>query len=228
MRKALAALSGHSRRNPLFVLGFLVIAAVLAYQAAGYVIKDDLVGRSYIGRLSVYYETLSPSSSASELTNRARDYPIQNFLYAFDYPRWPYGYGIGTTSLGVQYVSRIFHEKSTIGGVESGFGALVVEMGIGGLILWLVMAVSIVIAAWRVVRKLKGSPWIPLAFIIMWYAFLLLLPMTFGGMQAYQDFILNAYLWLLLGILFRLPHIALSPQFAATPSAAQTPRAWVR
>ena len=186
------------------------------------------VPEALMGRLSVYYETLSPSSSASELTNRARDYPIQNFLYAFDYPRWPYGYGIGTTSLGVQYVSRIFHEKNTIGGVESGFGALVVEMGIGGLALWLVMAFSILIAAWRVVRKLRGSPWFPLAFIIMWYAFLLLLPMTFAGMQAYQDFILNAYLWLLLGILFRLPSIALSSQFAITAPSSQMPRAWVR
>ena len=51
--------------------------------------------------------------------------------------------------------------------------------------------------------------------MIFWYAFLLLLPFTFQGMQPYQDFILNAYLWLTLGILFRLPTLALSPQTAA-------------
>jgi hypothetical protein len=181
-----------------------------------------------LGRLTVYSETLSPYSTASELTNRASDYPLKNFFAAFDYPRWPYGYGIGTTSLGVQYVSRIFHEKLTIGGVESGYGAIVVEMGIGGLILWIVMTSSILISAWRVVRKLKGSPWFPLAFIIMWYAFLLLFPMTFAGIQPYEDFILNAYLWLLLGILFRLPSIALSPQFAAGAVDATPPRRWVR
>src|SRR5271163_436895 len=181
-----------------------------------------------LGRLAVYSETLSPYSSASELTFRARDYPLRNFLGAFDYPRWPYGYGIGTTSLGVQYVSRIFHEKLTIGSVESGYGALVVEMGIGGLILWLIMSFSIVFAAWRVVRKLRGSPWFPLAFIIMWYAFLLFFPMTFAGIQAYEDFILNAYVWLLLGILFRLPSIALSSQFAAGAADAGAPPRWVR
>jgi len=181
-----------------------------------------------LGRLAVYSETLSPYSTASELTFRARDYPIQNFLGAFDYPRWPYGYGIGTTSLGVQYVSRIFHEKLTIGSVESGYGALVVEMGIGGLVLWLVMTFSILFAAWRVVRKLKGTPWFPLAFMIMWYAFLLFFPMTFAGIQAYEDFILNAYVWLLLGILFRLPSIALSSQFAVGAVHAGAPRRWVR
>ena len=52
-----------------------------------------------------------------------------------------------------------------------------------------------------------------------WYAFLLLLPFTFQGIQAYQDFVLNAYLWILLGILFRLPKLALSAQAASTASA---------
>jgi hypothetical protein len=181
-----------------------------------------------LGRLAIYSETLSPYSAANELTHRAGAYPIQNFLGAFDYPRWPYGYGIGTTSLGVQYVSRFFHEKQSIGSVESGYGALIVEMGIGGLVLWIIMTFSILFAAWRVVRQLKGSPWFPLAFIIMWYAFILLFPMTFAGIQAYEDFILNAYLWLLLGILFRLPSIALSSQFAAGAADAAAQRRWVR
>jgi hypothetical protein len=181
-----------------------------------------------LGRLAIYSETLSPYSAANELTHRTTDYPLKNFFAAFDYPRWPYGYGIGTTSLGVQYVSRFFHEKQSIGSVESGYGALVVEMGIGGLILWIIMTFSILLAAWRVVRKLKGSPWFPLAFIIMWYAFILLFPMTFAGIQAYEDFILNAYLWLLLGILFRLPSIALSSQFAAGAVDLPAQRRWVR
>lgn len=90
---------------------------------------------------------------------------MSNFMGAFGYERWPYGYGIGTTSLGTQYVSALFHTKPNVVGVESGFGTLVIEMGIGGLILWLVMSFAILISAWRVVRKLKGSPWFPLAFM---------------------------------------------------------------
>jgi hypothetical protein len=168
-----------------------------------------------LARFAWYSETLNPSSAASELQFRTWDYPVKNFMGAFGYERWPYGYGIGTTSLGTQYVSALFHTKPNVVGVESGFGTLVIEMGIGGLILWLVMSFAILISAWRVVLKLRGSPWFPMAFMFFLYAGILLIPMTFTGMQAYEDFVVNAYFWLLLGILFRLPTLAVSTQFAA-------------
>jgi hypothetical protein len=179
-------------------------------------------------RLSIYEATLMPNSPTSELTQRSWDYPVQNFLGAFNYDRWPYGYGIGTASMGGQYVARIFNAKPLGVGVESGYGTLVVEMGIGGLILWIVMSLAITVSAWKVVKKLKGSPWFPLGFVIFWYALFLLFPATFGGMQPYEDFLLNAYFWLLLGVLFRLPTLALSAQFAANAPAAQPRRRWIR
>jgi hypothetical protein len=163
-------------------------------------------------RFSFYSETLSLDSPDSELVHRVRDYPLQNFLLAFQYPRWPYGYGIGTASLGLQYVARILKVKSTISGVENGYGTLVVELGILGLILWIVWTLSLVLASWKIVKSLRGSPWFPLAVSISWFAVLLLFPLTFGGISPYQNFVLNAYLWLLVGILFRLPHIVLSRQ----------------
>jgi len=103
--------------------------------------------------------------------------------------------------------------------VESGFGDIVLEMGVVGLIMWIVMGSAVVVSAWRVAKKLKGSPFFPLAFMITLYAFLLLFPMTFTGIQAYQDFILNCYLWLLVGILFRLPSLAASARAEAASSA---------
>jgi len=177
-----------------------------------------------LNRLAVYSESLDPRSPANELLHRTHDYPMRNFLSAFDYDRWPYGYGIGTVSLGGQYVTRFFHTRPPVWGVESGFGSLVLEIGIVGLLFWICLAIAIVWAAWKVVKKLKGSPWFPLAFMIFWYAFLLLLPLTYEGMQAYEDFILNAYLWLLLGVLFRLPKLALDAQFAATAAAKPVSR----
>jgi hypothetical protein len=171
-------------------------------------IFPEQIGASF----AFYDETLSPDSPASELVFRTRDYPLHNFLLAFDHPGWPYGYGIGTASLGVQYIARIFQQRSPVVGVENGYGTLVVELGIVGLILWILWTGALAISAWAVVRKLKGSPWFPLAFMIFWYAFLLLFPITYAGMGPYQDFVLNAYLWLLVGILYRLPHIALSAQ----------------
>jgi len=168
-----------------------------------------------LSRVAFYTETLTPGARSSELQTRTWDYPLMNFLGAFGYDRWPYGYGIGTTALGTQYVTRIFGAKPPVVGVESGFGTLIIEMGIGGLVLWFVMSFAILFSAWRVVKQLRGSPWFPLAFVIFWYAGLLLFPITFTGMQPYEDFVLNAYLWLLLGILYRLPTLAVSTQFAA-------------
>ncbi|MGB6900023.1 MAG: hypothetical protein WBE12_15600, partial [Candidatus Acidiferrum sp.] len=181
-----------------------------------------------MSRLAIYKETLLPSSPTSELTHRGWTYPVDNFLGAFNYERWPYGYGIGTTALGGQYVARFFDVKPPVVGVESGFGTLVVEMGIGGLILWIIMSVAILLSAWKVVRKLRGSHWFPLGFVIFWYAFFLLGPATFGGIDSYEDFLLNAYFWLLLGLLFRLPTIALSAQFAIDAPATKPARPWIR
>jgi hypothetical protein len=211
-----------------------VIRVLRAVQRAsiGIVLGMVLLFYSYpdalLSRLSIYQEALTPNSPTSELTHRGWTYPVQNFLAAFTYERWPYGYGIGTTALGGQYVARFFHVTPPVVGVESGFGTLIVEMGIGGLILWLVMSVAILISAWKVVKKLRGSPWFPLGFIVIWYAWILLFPSTYAGMAAYEDFLLNAYFWLLLGVLFRLPTLALSAQFALNAPNVQTKRPWIR
>ena len=207
---------------------FRSILRIMLGIALGMVILFYTYPDALMSRLAVYQETLSPSSGSNELAHRGWDYPVQNFLAAFDYPRWPYGYGIGTTALGGQYVARFFHVYPAVGGVESGFGTLIVEMGIGGLILWLVMTGAILISAWKMVRKLRGTPWFPLSFVIFWYAFFLLLPATYGSMVAYEDFLLNAYFWLLLGVLFRLPTLALSPQFALNSAGPQAARRWIR
>jgi hypothetical protein len=201
----------------------VVIGIALGMVLLFYAYPDALMSR-----LDIYKETLLPDSPTNELAHRTWDYPVQNFLGAFNYERWPYGYGIGTTALGGQYVARFFNAKPPVVGVESGFGTLVVEMGIGGLILWVVMSAAILFAGWNVLKKLKGSPWYPLGFVIFWYAFVIFFPATFGGIQPYEDFLLNAYLWLLLGLLFRLPTLALSAQFAITAPAVMPERRWIR
>jgi len=173
-----------------------------------------LYPEALMGRLSFYWETLDPSSTGSELVRRTQTYPLQNFLYAFDYTRWPYGYGIGTASLGLQYVARILHVPPLGIGVESGFGALVLELGIVGLFLYFLLAIAIVLSAWSAVRKLKGTPWFPIGFVIFWYSFLFLFPYVWGGLQAFEDFILNSLFWFSLGILFRLPSLSVSAEMS--------------
>ena len=164
-------------------------------------------------RLAIYSETLDPRSPTSELFSRSGNYSLQNLLQAFEYQNWPYGYGIGTASLGVQYVGRIMHAAPMRIGVENGYGQLILELGILGVFLWIALATAISLSAWRAAKSLKGSPWFPIAFAIFWYVFLLSFPISYYGFVAYQDFVMNAYYWLLLGILFRLQVVARTPEF---------------
>jgi len=200
-------------QRSLLVIGLAVVAMMI-------VVPDQIASR-----FAIYSETLSPNSSSSELAYRARDYPLKNFMLAFDHPRWPYGYGIGTCTLGIQYVARIMHAEPMGIGVENGYGQLVIELGLVGLLLWIFLSIAVSVAAWRIVKRLRGTPWFPLSFVIFWYAFLLMIPMAYVGFIFYQDYIMNAYLWMFLGILFRLPELAQkSTQLQAATSLSPTPR----
>jgi hypothetical protein len=165
-------------------------------------------------RLAIYSETLMPNSAKSELVQRTRDYPLANFAVAFNDSRWAYGYGFGTATLGVQYVTRIMHVSPMGVAVESGYGNWIVELGILGLILFIVLGLGITLSAWKVVKQLRGSPWYPIGFSIFLFSALLFFPMSFVSFSTYQDFVINAYLWLLLGMLYRLPALARVDQLA--------------
>ncbi len=177
---------------------FVVLAVVLAVN-----IFPDVIG----SHLTYYWETLMPGSEHFEAGRRTWDYPLQELQNALGDPAWLTGHGIGTGSLGTQYVARIMQVPPGISLGENGYGDLIAEIGILGPILWLVWSTSLLVAACRVVLKLKGTWAFPLALSITWFAFILLFPMTWGGLVQYQNFISNAYLWLLVGVLFRLPDL---------------------
>jgi hypothetical protein len=169
-------------------------------------------------RMAFYLETLLPSSSTYELGLRTWDYPIQNFMGAFDNPHWLLGNGIGTTSLGKQYVARLTGAPQPNIGVEEGYGQLIIEMGILAPLLWLLWTAVLLYSGWKVVRSLKQTRFFPIGIAILWYAFLLLYPLTYGGLAGYQNYVNCAYLWLLVGVLFRLPHLqAANPGLASVP-----------
>jgi hypothetical protein len=103
--------------------------------------------------------------------------------------------------------------------VEEGYGVLIVEMGIVAPFLWLLWTGALVYTSWRVVSTLRQTRFFPLAFAIFWYSFLLLYPFTFGGFSAYENFVCNMYLWMLVGILFKLPLLQeASPSYYELPS----------
>ncbi|MFZ0637695.1 MAG: hypothetical protein WA755_11670 [Candidatus Acidiferrales bacterium] len=204
-------------RRSAIIMGLCLAAAAIVFPKA--------IG----SRWDFYSETLSPSSSAYELSTRTWDYPLYNIGLAFSERHWVMGYGVGTTSLGAQYVARYLNQRRPEIAVESGYGSLVVELGIGGLILWLIWTTVLVIGCWRVVLKLRQTRLFPIGFAVFWFALVLLFPMTFGSINCYQDYILNAYLWILVGVLFRLPDLLLArpvplpaPAFALRPNEAPT------
>ena len=103
----------------LFIVGALGLATILL-----------VFPEAAASRIAFYAETLLPSSSAYQLGHRSWDYPIYNLELAFTNPNWILGNGIGTASLGTQYVAKIIGKRSPDISVEEGFGLLIIEMGI--------------------------------------------------------------------------------------------------
>ncbi len=191
------------------------IHGVLLTLALGLLVALVVFPEALGARWAFYWETLSPTSPGYELARRVRDYPWQNLVKAFQQPNWATGNGTGTASLGTQYVSRYLGVPKLPIGVENGYGVLLLEMGVAGLLTWLLWTLAATVAAWRMVRRLRGTHLFPVAAAIFWFVFLLLFPFTYGGMQPYQNFVLNAHFWLLLGVLFRLPGLATETQYRA-------------
>jgi hypothetical protein len=197
-----------------FIMGAIGLAAVLL-----------LFPRQAGSRIAYYTETLLPSSSAYQLEGRSWDYPIRNLEAAFDRPNWVIGNGIGTASLGMQYVAKLLHQAPPNLWVEEGFGVMIVEMGIIAPFLWILWSAALLYYSWKIVRRLRETRFFPIAFAIFWYSFLLLFPFTFGSLSTYQNYVCNAYLWLMVGILFRLPDVlAQSPVLVGTSSSKSSSR----
>jgi hypothetical protein len=178
------------------------IAAALALAALILLFPDEAGSR-----VAFYTETLDPRSSAYQGVNRGWDYPISNFESVFEQQNWLLGNGIGTASLGGQYVAKLLGKPPLSVWVEEGYGQLIVEMGIAAPFLWILWTASLLYYSWKVARRLRDTRLFPIAFAIVWYAFMVLYVFTYSGLAAYQNFITNAYLWLLVGILFRLPDL---------------------
>src|ERR1017187_7130107 len=156
-------------------------------------------------RWAFFSETMFPTSETSELGYRAWEYPEKNLESIFAQSNWQLGNGIGVASLGGQYVAKLTGVHPLGLGAESGYATLIIELGVLGPILWTVWTFSLFFAGWKVVRKLKQSALFPIGFAMFWYAFMLLGPFTFYELTGYQNYLTCAYLWLIVGMLFRLP-----------------------
>lgn len=229
----LAAIMTNSRAAFVYSLGSMFVIGILLFGGASLQHRSKLIrillvmsGTAISGlllllllfpqelgaRQSTYIETLSPWSPASDLSYRGWQYPVNGILKAFDDPFWLTGNGLGTDSLGRQYFESRLNIEKNRAGLESGYGSIIREMGILGLLFWFLWTGSLLSAGWHVVRELRETPFFSIGTAILWFIFLLLFPLTYLFIGAFQNFISNAYLWLLVGILFRLPTLVANKQ----------------
>jgi hypothetical protein len=120
------------------------------------------------------------------------------------------GYGIGTASQAILYVPGIFGvplPNTPRGAGESGFGIITLELGYLGLFFWLLWTVMLLYTGWRTVYRLRKTQLFPIGLALWWVAVEMLVFFTFGSIMGYQNFVNNAYLWVLVGVLFKLPKL---------------------
>lgn len=174
-----------------------------------------------------YTETISPFSQYSEASTRPRTH-VRETVWAWEQAGW-LGHGTGASSLGRQYVAPLLEESEAYkfrDQVESGYAGVLWEWGIVGLVLWLWWSLLLLKLMIQTVWGLRGSRFFWLATTISICIFAILFPSFFMGMQIYQNYLTQAFVWFLIGMLFRLPHLlAADPQGALLDVAAK-PREW--
>jgi hypothetical protein len=183
----------------------------------GLILMVEVFPATIGGNWSFLSETLSVNGEGSQLTERSWNYPVRNLVGAFEEGNLLTGHGTGMSSLGMQYVSHLLNEEFPAFAVESGYGSLVVEMGIWGPLLWFLWVSVLLWQGWKIVRNLRETVYFPLGFAIWWYCVVDLVLLMYFGLTSYQNFVNNAYLWVLTGVLYRLPTLARMPQPVPIP-----------
>jgi hypothetical protein len=101
-------------------------------------------------------------------------------------------------------VTLILHAPIIFISVERSFDSVVVELGIVGLILWVEAGLSSSISPWNVAKKVKATPWSPLASVTTLSPFMLFLQVTALNSYAGRDLVIRAYVRPWTDILYRL------------------------
>jgi glycosyltransferase involved in cell wall biosynthesis len=202
-----------SRRNWTIAAAVVVLAGIVA------VIRP----RQISNPLNWYWNTLNPFSPENEWMFRVRTYGEDTFKGIAS--GGLFGLGPGHESLGKQYLYG--GPEYVIKGlytVEGGYAGVAVELGIVGLLLWLLWTIVWTGTLWQRLWTLRliGDRIAGLV-LVTWIVFFLF-PAFFGGLQAFQNYTANAYFWLFSGLILGLPQLARAP---AKQRVGAKPRVWV-
>jgi hypothetical protein len=208
---------GRQRGRRLRRVPFLRIGAVLA---AGLALLWSAFPEQFESTYAFYTRTLDPDREGFEIP-----YRVESLAWQFGYALNEHpliGHGTGTNSLGRQYLYDVddmyLSSGHRFGGVEMGFGAVVWEWGVIGLLIWLWWAGMLVRQAFSTTLRLKGTRFYWLGVTISYFLFSILFLWLFLGLQVYQNYVTAAFLWFLAGILLGLPRLV---EGVGTEHAAQ-------
>lgn len=116
-----------------------------------------------------------------------------------------FGMGTGMNSLGQQYLPVSINP---IWGVESGYGAVLVEFGYVGFVCWLGTFIFIFLDLLRCLFDIRGSPYwtLGLPLVVSHFVFIHIY-IAIMGLQPFQDYIFSSYFWFTCGLLCGLPQL---------------------
>ena len=190
-----------------FPLAKVVIIGTLALSCLVAVLPERFVAvRNFVT------ESLQPGGHDPQLVRRPAA-TWQDIGFAFQQSGFS-GHGTGTASLGLLYLQPYLTEAQMVRyapQVEGGYAAVLWEWGIVGLVLWCWWTVALVWAMFRAVSQVRGSRFFWLALSIAICVTLVLFPYFSLGMQVYQNYLTQALLWFMVGLVFRFPSLLASP-----------------
>jgi hypothetical protein len=162
-----------------------------------------LIPSEFGARTTYYAGTLDPRAQTNEWSFRWHLYTEETAKGISQ--GGMLGRGTGTHALGLQYLFG-GAERSVVGiyDVEAGHGVIGYEWGIVGMALWLIWYLGWGRRVARALREVRGSPYAPAAVTLSAWIAIFLGVQFIAGKQAFQNYVSNAYFWLLSGVLFGL------------------------
>ena len=157
-------------------------------------------------RLQWYSQTLDPRSSSNEWSLRA-DSAIENTERGLRIGGL-FGGGTGTESLGKQYLTADPDQIVGLFQVEGGYASIAIELGVVGVALWLAWSIGWTVRLWRSIKAGHGHRPAAAAFVLLCWMLSFLFYWFAIGFQGFQNYIANAYFWLLSGMMFAVPFAA--------------------
>jgi hypothetical protein len=206
-------------RNPKHTSGRnFSVPRLLLIAAVGLYLMSAFFPQRFGDIFDFYDRTINPNSQYSEL--RSRPEGTWSAIISAYKSSGLIGHGTGTASLGLQYIKsyetgqeieNVYEagQKSTrFYNTEGGFSSVLWEWGGVGLALWLFWSILLMVKLVQKVRELRFTRYYWIAVAVALYSFFLLFAWFYLGMQVYQQYVAQSFLWFMVGVVFRLPQLA--------------------